>query len=213
MPAARYETIAHLVSVHAVNCPDPAVIEAIRSACIDFCADTHYLTQDLDPISVVANEAVCSVDVAAGYDVLKVLDPLYFNGRRLPSFTSLGITPPSSWQARTAQEPTCFTCFTPAEIVLYPKPTLAATDAITGRVVLVPSRSSVSTDANLLADYREEIVSGALARVLSIRDQPYTDHVRAKAYAQDFFHAKANAAAHTRAAFVNAPLRVAYPGF
>jgi hypothetical protein len=213
MALAKYESLLPEVAVHAPNCPEPALISAIRNACIEFCNATQILTQDMDAISVVSNEAVYDIDAGAGVDVVKVLQPLYFKGKKLESFSTLGVQAWTDWQAHTAPEPTAFTCFKPNEITLYPKPTADADLALTGRIVLAPSRASISADAGMLSDYRVELAAGALAHILAIPDQPYTNLQLAAVYGHTFASAKANGAITVRSAFMNAPLRVRFPGF
>lgn len=214
MAEVSYERLFNQTLVHVPNCPEPTVLVAVRDAVIEFCTDTLVLTRRFDPLSVEANEPTVLVDAPAGYDVLQVVGPIYFNGRRLVAKSGYEEDwNTQDWAALTAEEPKEYVCFAPNEITLIPTPTVSADNAITGRAAYAPNHTSTRADSLVVDGYRHAISQGALSRLLAIPDQPYTNVEKAMVYGKMFGAAKANAAASARASFVSAPMRVKFPGF
>lgn len=210
MAQVSYEVLFPDVLVHAPNCPEPVVINAIRNACIEFAKGTLYLTEELDPIDVVANEPLIDIDTVAGYDVEMLVGDLFYDGKRLAKKTvsELDATYHTSWREFTSPKPNGYVMYKPDEVRLVPIPTESLAGAITGRVALTPSRTSTRVDSGLVDFGRQSIAAGALAKIHMIPDQPYTNEAKAAAYDKAFRSAIANGAADVRSSFVRAPMRV-----
>ncbi len=99
MAEVNFDTILKEVSPFVPNCPEPVMVNAIRNAAIDFCDFTGWLTQDLDPISVIANEPLYEIEADGDYEIARVMDPLWFNGAmvRLRTELELRRTMTTAW--------------------------------------------------------------------------------------------------------------------
>ena len=180
------------------SCPNPSVEHAVRAACIEFCDQTHFLTDTMDQITFVAGENTYEVDVPTGY-VLSQPVVLFANGlqlvRKAPHeleqlFGRL------DWQEVTGTTPCYFTMFNTYEIVLAPTPD--ATGVVTGRIAYTPSRTATEVDDQVFESYAEVIADGALAQIYMHPDQPYTSATLALAHRSKFDAGIANAKATVR---------------
>lgn len=204
-----YEVLFPDVLVHAPNCPEPTVINAIRNACIEMANETLCLTEDMDPLSTVAGEALVEIYATAGYDVVQLVGDLHYKGRRLEksNYLELDAAYSRSW-ASLSGEPQGYIQYRPTEVRLIPIPVISESAVITGHVALAPSRISTRCRDDLITLNREAIAAGALARILMVPDQPYTNEAKAGVYHKIFRSAVANAAATVRTSFNRAPMRV-----
>lgn len=179
------------------SCPEPSIEHAVRAACIEFCDQTHFLTDELDQITFSADENTYEVDVPTGY-VLSQPVVLFADGlmlvRKAPHeleqlFARL------DWQEITGQ-PSYFTMFNTTEIVLSPTPDSSGT--VTGRIAFTPSRTATTIDQQVFESYAEVIASGALAAIYMHPDQPYTSAAMSMANRAKFDAGIANAKATVR---------------
>lgn len=210
MAEVSYDILFPEVMVHAPNCPEPIAINAIRNACIDFAKGTLVLTEELDPISVTANEPLVDIDTVAGYDVERLVGDLFFEGKRLSKKTTAELDAMyyQSWREFTSPKPSGYVMYKANEVRLVPIPTESAAGAITGRVALSPSRTSTRVREDLIAFDRQGIAAGAISKILMIPDQPYSNEAKAAVYERMFRAAIADGAADVRTSFVRAPMRV-----
>lgn len=207
MAAANYDTLLPEVLMYAAQCPEPVAINAIRNACIEFCGESWFLQQDMDPIPIVANEVLYEVDAPSGYDVVQVLKPLYYSGAKLSDFAAFMVTSQQDWQQHTGTHPLAWTCFQPDEITVWPRPTSSGA-SLTGRIAVAPTVTSTTVEARLLTKYRLALRDGALAQILDYPDQPFTNPEKAKQFAAAFRSAMMNARVRVRQGFVSAPMHV-----
>lgn len=209
MAAASYDTLLPEVLMYAAQCPEPVAINAIRNACIEFCEGSLYLQQDMDAIPVVANETVYPVDAPSGYDVVRVLKPLYYDGRKLGDFAAHGVDTSDDWRQKMGDYPLAWTCFQEDEITVWPVP-LVGGASLTGRIAIAPTVTSTQVESRLLSGHRLVLRDGALAQILDYPDQPFTNPDKAKGFAARFASAITNARVQVAAGFIDAPLRVKY---
>jgi hypothetical protein len=205
-----YESFLPHVLPYVPACFDAQAVIAVRNACIDFCRDTLLLQEDLDPISTVVGENACEITTPAGYILAQVLS-LYYVGRRLERKSQLELEKlyTRDWQSLVGA-PQVFTQFNQEEVTVTPRPAEALAGAITGRIALVPSRSSTEVDGVLLERYLDDVAAGALARLLTTPDQPYTNIAAAGMYATKFRAGVAQARAFVNGGMNRAPLRVRF---
>ncbi len=146
---------------------DMALIE-IKHSIIDFCERSLILQNDADPVSIVANSADYDIDVPTGYRSVKIMHAYYKDAEITP-------VAPDNVRKSGPGSPAGFNQPTPEEFRLYPTPDKTEANAITMRVALKPSRAKDDIDEFIFEDYYEGIVSGALHRLMSDVDKPYTN--------------------------------------
>jgi hypothetical protein len=213
---ALYDTLFPEVLIHAPNCPEPTVITSIRDAVYEFCTETMWLTAEIDPIDVEANESDYEIPTPrAGYEVVEVTGPLWWGTRKLMrrNEDELDQLYGVNWRVLGSQFPETYVMRSPSTFTLVPTPTIDAPEIITGRVAVAPSLTSTRADSDLLRIHRVGLAHGALAKIYSIPDQPYTHEDKALLFGRLFNSAKGKAAARVRSGYSNAPARVVPPKF
>lgn len=178
------------------NASEPVAIQALRNACIDFARDSLCLQIGLDAFATEANVADYDIDVPNNTRLAQVLS-LYFKGRLIER-RSLGYlvnTGGSDWR-RARGAPNLYTQHTPDVVTLYPCPDVSESNAMTGIIAYVPTRSSTGTDELMLERHVEPIVRGAAAKLMQIPNEPFTNLQMAMAYTRQFTADKANVRSH-----------------
>lgn len=210
MSPVQYQSFLPHVLPHAPNCFEEQALVAIRNACIDFCRDTQVLQRDVMPVSTLEGDGAYEISVPAGYVLGQVMS-LYYMGRRLERKSQLELEKLYSrdWQSLTGS-PQAFTQFTQDEVTIVPRPSYAKDDAITGRISLVPTRTSATVDGVLFERYLDDIAAGALARLLLTPEQSFTNPSLAAAYAVRFRQGVASTRAFVNGGMNHAPMRVRF---
>ncbi len=168
------------------NCPEMAALHAIRNAVIDFCRQSLYLNQDLDPFGVTRGANTYELDVPTGYKLSHVI-ALYYNGARIDPKTQFELMNmyTRDWQSIPGK-PRYFTQFGEDAVTFCLNPDATEALCITGRVAYEPLRASNKVDEVIYERYAELIGWGAIARLCNNAEQPYTDQNRALQMARLF---------------------------
>lgn len=208
--STKYDAFLPHVLPHVPNCFEEQAIVAIRNACIDFCRDTLVLQQDIDPITMVAGIGTYELEVTRGYVPGQVLG-LYYLARKLERKSQLELERlyTRNWQSIDGT-PQVYTQFNFTEITFAPKPNETVRNAVTGRMSYLPSRSSTEIDDLIFERYLDEIVVGAVARLMATPNQPYTDAEGSNNYARIFSSKVAQARAFVQGGMNHAPMRVRF---
>lgn len=196
MSNVTYESFFPYVQPHVPSCPDPSMIIAIRSACIEFCEETNYFN-DVVEEQIVANEPLYELSVPTGYNLSHVIE-LYANGLRLMKKSPLELKElfnGMDWMTMPGPA-RYFTQLNTSEVRLCPIPDVDG--ELTGRYAYTPTRTSTQVDSTLFDDYVEVIAQGALARLFDQPDQPYSNAARQMMAHAKFQSGIANAKAYVR---------------
>ena len=197
MSMQSYDSLVRDIILYAAHCPEPIATHAAKMTVIDFCRRTHWWKVTSDPVDLTAGEPNYFVEVPNGTEPISVvavwynnrpLWPMGFSTRNRFQFTNL------SSQKGTPQ---AFTQDTLPELTLLPTPQFAETNALVMTVAVQPKRSADSADRDMMERYFDALVWGALSRVLSIPNQPFTSldnaAIREKQYREEVTKAKIDA--------------------
>ena len=190
------ETFIPLVTVHASEAPHPVVEQQIRLAAIEFCERTRCWRH------VVRREIGCPaspIRIIPPYATIWEFEFAYFNDAQLTPTQLTDIDfEPTETEAFSAP-PTHISQMEPGQVLLFPRS--SEPGLLYMSMFLKPIGSDdwdggtydigEDDDLNMLPDFMlvqhaETIARGALARILAIPGQRYTDMARAGAYAADF---------------------------
>lgn len=157
-------------------------LQALLDSAISFCNHSSAVSMDLDPITVIKNIDTYEIETPDQTSVATTLK-LWYDGK---------IIAPATYEEATAQ----FTSNKGAPrfyfgsfvdevycITLMPIPQETLANSLRVRVALTPTRSATQVHTLLYDRYAHAIVSGALAIICAIPDQPFTDIPRAQAEA------------------------------
>lgn len=190
-PIRPLQAFFPLVRPYAPMAADPFIEQALRLAAITFCEKTRcWRYQTTRAITV--NEAQI---VTPPYAAIFEIETAAFNGHELvpTQYTDLDLG-----TAIPTGQPYYITQATPGSVIVFPfQPgTLALNVFLKPRALTdQPVASSYDPDTDddynvvpefLLVQHGEAIANGALARILMMPGQPFSDPATAQAYAQAF---------------------------
>ena len=189
------------VTPYAPGVSDPMAEQAVLSACIEFC-NRSCLVQNTSWEDAVVGQSALDVEEPSSMTLVKVLAVYHLDVRLTPrsremvarghaargdAINGVTTTPgtPSEWFNRDPQDPV---------ISVHPAPDTAAVGAFTIVAAHAPTRAAARVADVLYDDYAEDVAAGAIARLLTMPAQPFTNPVLAAPYAKQFRSA-VNAAA------------------
>lgn len=177
---ASYEAFFPYVLPEVIGAPEPVVVLAVRSACVEFCEKSLILTRDHDPVTVLANIVDYDLEPPTGYLVVKVQQAWIENNKispLAPDFVrdaSVYNRLFASYQSAPST-PTAYLQKDERTITIWPVPDRKLPNGLTMRVALKPTRASETIDDVIFEEYAEAIAAGALARLMSSAGKPYTN--------------------------------------
>lgn len=161
---------------HVPNCPTPAVDQAVMDTAIEF-ADKTQIEFDIEaPIVLVNDQAEYSIVEAVGLRVSlvrHVYAPLWELDPVTPSQLQDRLR---DWQSATSSDPVAYKAWPdPNVLTVYPTPR-----NVTGQTLRViaswkPARNAAAFADRLGEDYMDPLVAGALARLMRMPDQKWTN--------------------------------------
>lgn len=168
------------------GCPAPLAELTLRGTAIDFCTYVPVVQQVLDPVDVYAGQAQYDIDVPYGVNVTVILEAYYRNQRmqvlRQDDDAREGNHAP--FALRQAADNT---------FTLYPTPGADESEAIVMRVATRPTMLATTLDDVLLADYAYEIGAGAVARLMLMPNQLFSNPQLAPTYQTIYIAGRTNA--------------------
>lgn len=190
------------ISVDVVGYTFPAMERAVREAAIKFCKDTNLWADDLDRITVIANQADYALAVPAALshgEIIGVDDVKYKqNDMDDDQFTTLDpisenqmdLHDSGSWKWRTSTTPAnYYGDKTHKTIYLKNTPTAGSTEGLLVRAILKPTKDATVLDDFLYDNHYKAIGDGAKAFLFAQRAQPWFDPQMAGAFATSFRNA------------------------
>jgi hypothetical protein len=161
--------------------PEHVAVNAVRNACIDFCAKTRYWQYTVPSMSTVDGKANYVLETPADTKMVGISFVYYDTNLLVPKGADelADIYRMGNWQALKGQ-PQYYTQVILPEIILVPTPYQTKTAVVSARVALAPTRSSTDIDASIYENYLVVIAHGAKAILYSTPGQPYYDKVLAR---------------------------------
>lgn len=148
--------------------------DAIRRAAIEFFEKTLAWVYNHPAIDVVAAQMAYPFVPPAGAVVAKVLQAWY-NGGKITSKTPDQLDEIyANWRTITGT-PQYITQDDERNLLLVPTPSAALTAGLVLRVALKPTLASTGVETRIYEEYRDAIASGAKARLMLMKDKPYSD--------------------------------------
>lgn len=206
MKAIGFDLFFTAIAPRAPGASDIAIENALRDAAIEFCVESLVWTAWSDPSPVLANINEYDIDVPRDADVTRVLmvqieghtiDPVPFD-----SMDSLY----NNWRAIKGR-PNLYTQDDPTVLRLVPTPSERMPAALTYRCAFQPTATAQTLPDILFRRYREAVAAGALYRLLSTPDKPYTNPELAAMHYTRFQDAMTDAGIDQFKNFGRAPLR------
>lgn len=188
MTAVSYEVFLPEVMPYVHDVPEVVAVQAIRNACIEFCEETHYLQENLDPITGQENVGDYDLDANdSNYKVVEIMQAYYGDQLLIPkSQEELNqIYRTSNWEDLKGNPYYYFR--SRANVMrLVTKPIITEASKLKVKAAIAPRRSSTTVDEELFERFLEYIAHGARARLYNTPNQPYYDPKTAMEYTKRF---------------------------
>lgn len=211
--AISYEALVPEIAPHLYGCPDILIENSIRAAVIELCEKALVYQAELDPVTTVSGIYEYDLEAPSGTSVHKVLWVSH-HGKDLEPTTSVLLEQrlPKWRETDQAGMPVYFIKQSSSVVWLAPAPSTTSANSTIIRAVLKPTHTSQSCDNDVMNDYRDAIVNGALFRLLRIPNRDWTDFKHSQLYANLFAQAIVEAERRSRNADTGVSRVVKYGG-
>lgn len=179
-PSVEYSYFMPFVLPYANGCPDLTAEFHVRQAAIEFFQRSLAWRQDLDAVMTVADQDAYSIPAPSGSSIVKLLSYTYDGSGGSLVDVDMGkalVLNQSGVEVGWSIDRATFTV----------NPVPAEDDLeIVLHVALKPSQASTSIPATMFEQYVQYIAHGALAGVLDIPGEPWTNPAKAADYRSMF---------------------------
>lgn len=181
--ATSYEALLPEIIPMVPGCPDTLIENSIRAAVIEFCEKSGVYQAELDPVTTVANIYEYDLEAPSGTSVHKIMWAVHDGKDIEPISTNLLEQRLPKWRDKSsAGTPRYYVKQTQSTFWLVPTPGVTAASSTVLRVQLKPTHTSTACNDDVMSDYREAIVNGALFRLLRLPSKDWTDYTGAQIY-------------------------------
>lgn len=176
--SAAFEAFFPEVLPHVKGCAAIVATNAIRNTVIDFCERTRIWRETLPGTAVVAGQKSYPIAPPTDTRVIEVVSAS-IDGSAIfaASADELDRSQPG-W--RTGGAAQSYTVEDAETLLLSSSPEASTGAGLVLRVALKPTRAASECADVLFEDWLPQIAAGALFRLMTTRDQPYTDPAAAK---------------------------------
>lgn len=166
-----WEQFYPFVRTEVIGCPNPVLDHALMKASREFCASTGAWKEWTDPVTASGTAQRFDFDLPTSTELVEV-KRASVNGKDVhvlgPQFL------PGDWQLPDTTYPrAALILISMTEYIVYPKP--VAGDVITIQTAVQPAITATGVSDDLYSNWAEEISFGAMYRIQSSKDKPYTD--------------------------------------
>lgn len=157
--------------------PESVIDYYVLHACIDFCDYTHWVTYEHDPISLVEGQAAYDFTLPDDNEIARIISA-HVGTRRLVAYSEMALGEVNTWRTMEG-DPQGFVQDDIHEIRLVPIPDADAADTLKLVMALKPTRTATVVNSDLYDIWGTVIAEGALAKLLALPRQAFTDLVAA----------------------------------
>lgn len=193
--ATPYEALLPEVLPYVPDCPELVAVNAVRNACIEFAEQTDFVRYVMDPITTRPFVGTYDLDLPSGTVLGRIIQAFHDDFPLKPITEDLAesISPGGDWRQNTGNPRYILQMDDPAQVIITPMPQERHVGGLKLIVSLKPSRDSTTCDDQLRERFAEDIAAGAIARLYSIKGQPYYDPQAAVIYRAKFVAAMGKA--------------------
>lgn len=213
MATTSYEDFFPDVIPFAPDCPDSLIERNIRAAVIEFCEKTGIYQAELEPLTTVANIYEYDLESPSGTVVHKLMTTVHQGNaleplspelldQRIPKWRDVSSSGTPEYVVKQGQ----------ALVWLVPTPSATVVSSTIIRAQLKPTATSAGCDSDIMAEYRDTLINGAVFRLLRTPGQPWTDFTGAQIYGSLFSEGVVNADRKARHADEGVARKVNYGG-
>ncbi len=185
------------ISVETPRCGRLQIERAMQATLRHFCFETHFWQHDIDPLTLLPFIAASpdtylyEMTLPEDTEVIAIRNFIY-DGKDLAMQSPSWLTDRlGNWRERTG-EPWYYLMLSDRRVRFGPASDKVRPMAITGRVVLRPSRRAINFSDDLM-EYDQGLIKGALSRLLLMGKKPWSDPGRAKICQMEYMEAVSQA--------------------
>ena len=167
------------------GCPDTLIENNIRAAVVELCDKASVYQAELDPVTTVSGLFEYDLEPPSGTSVRKILWATH-QGKDLEQTTTTLLEQRLPKWREDSGVPEYFIQQNSATFILAPIPSVTIVGSTIVRAVLRPTHTSTSCDNDVMNDYRDTIINGALFRLLRIPNKDWSDMKGAAVYGELF---------------------------
>ena len=209
--AISYEALLPDILPMVSGCPDTLVRNSIRAAVIELCERASVYQTELDPVTTVANIYEYDLEPPSGTSVQKILWVSHLGKDVEPITSTLLEQRIPKWREGNGV-PAYYVQQGSSLFWLAPVPTVTTVASTIVRAVLKPTHSSTACDDDVMNDYRDTKINGALFRLLRIPNKDWTELTGAQVYSALFNQGVTEAERKARGADTGVARKVNYGG-
>lgn len=215
MTAVSYEVFLPEVMPYVHDVPEIVAVQAIRNACIQFCEETHYLQENLDPMTGLKGQGLYDLEANdSNYKVVEIMQAYYGDQLLIPKAQEElnQIYRTSNWEDLSGNP---YYYFRPraGEMRLVTKPIVTEANKLKVKAAIAPKRASTTVDEEMFERFLEYIAHGARARLYNTPNQPYYDPKTAMEYTKRFNDEMAEVRTRVYKGLTRAAARVEFQRF
>ncbi len=215
MSTVSYEAFLPEVMPFVRDVPEIVAVQAIRNAVIEFCEETHYLQENLDPIMGIKGQGLYDLEANdSNYKVVEIMQAYYGDQLLIPKAQEElnQIYRTSNWEDLSGN-PYYYFRTRSDEMRLVTKPIVTEANKLKIKAAIAPKRSSTVVTDELFERFLEQIAMGARARLYNTPNQPYYDPGAAGVYAKRFNDVLAEVRTRVYKGLTRAAARVEFQRF
>lgn len=210
---ASYESLLPEIIPMVPSCTDTLIQQNIRASVIELCEKSKVYQAELDPITTVANLYEYELEPPSSTAVHEILWASYDGIDIEPATTALIEQRKPKWRdLSNASTPEYYVRVSSTKFHLVPIPNVTKAGSVILRAVLKPTHRSTSCSDDVMNDYRDTIINGALYRLLRIPGREWTDYPGAQVYGSLFLEGLATAEARALQKETRIARKVRYGG-
>ena len=171
-------------------CPNPIINREIINTCRDLCTRTMLWTQELTPISVVANQADYPL-LASGAET-STIDRASYDGKTIYPTSETALDQDDTqeskeeWREKTADVPERYFATFDKKIRLVYTPNADLASGLKVWVSVIPLIDATVVPKFLWENYKDMVADGAKGRLKVIPDMPWTDYELGSTFLQAY---------------------------
>ena len=181
----KYDELIPEIIPDVAGCPVPLAKRTLRNACVDFFKRSEAWVYRPTPLTPVAGVPEIYIDVPAGTRCYKILT-LDYKGKKLEPTSEVLLDDRIPGWRDAKGPPKVFFKLPGDRLRLAPTPERTEALALNITVALTPARTSTGIDEVTLEEHYEALLAGTFNRLMSMRDQPWSNTQLATAYGMQF---------------------------
>ena len=206
--ATDYEDYIPYILPEVIACPSPSIMDAVRSAAIEFCEQTHLWRNTSEATDITEGVSEYSFTPPDGAKVVTVVYAEISSTQLVATSVTTLDEQYSGWRTLTESVPSRFFVKEEGIITLVGEPSEDITGGLIVDVILKPSRASTSAPDFLFEDWVEVIAEGALARLQGVPGKLWSDRREADRHRSSFERGMIRAKTRALKGGTNAPLEI-----